>query len=341
MNNEKREISFVTDGEIKFIEYFNENWKKFSDDIKLNQSQINFGNRLRPRLVYWSFIMEKEELTEQQYMTVSSLAACIELIHKSTILLDDWIDQDDARHGQPSFHIQFGPELTIMYALNILSKSFTELNNIFYNLADEKVYYSCFKNLSETLRRMTMGEIQELTLKPHELFEFEKIKQIIELETAELLTNSLLMGYYGGGGKNIEIIETIKKIGYDCGYIFQCMNDLEPFCEKNINIKHKGNYNTDYDRGRKNIGIALLYEVSNKKDRSLLEQKPPYEEIIQLFNKYDIIPFFLRDLKDLNKKNMNRIHALQGLGIPKKWCENFAQFINNVIDVCISRLGYE
>ena len=308
--NKAEGILFVSEDERKFIEYFNENWAKFSDDARLSQSQINFGNRLRPRLVYWSFTMKKEELSEEEFKTAASLAACMELIHKSTILLDDWIDQDDARHGQPSFHVQYSPELAVMYALNILSKSITELNNIFYHFTEE-------------------------------LFDFEKIKEIIQLETAELLTNSLLMGYYGSGGNNLNVAQELKNIGYDCGYIFQCMNDLEPFCEKNINEQHKGYFNLDYDRERKNIGIALLHKVSNKADRSILVQKPPYDELIHLFRKYNIIEFFLKDLDDLNQKNLCRIQALSELGISKTWCGNFAEFISNVIAVCVSRLGLE
>lgn len=334
-------ILFVTEEEIEFIKHFNENWAKFSDDIRISQSQINWGNRLRPRLVYWSFIIENENLSEDQYKAVASLAACMELIHKSTILLDDWIDQDNARHGQPSFHIQYGAELTVMYALNILSKSLTELNNIFFDFSNETVYHACMKNISETMRQMTLGEIQELTLTSDELFDVAKIRHIIKLETAELLTNSMLMGYYGNGGNNSELIAQLKNIGYDCGYIFQCLNDLEPFCEKNINKQHKGYYNLDYDRNRKNIGIALLYEVSNKADRAILKQKPSYEELIRLFNKYGIIEFFLKDLKDLNLKIILRINSLKGLGVRETWCENFNKFIKNVIDVCLSRLGYK
>ncbi len=339
--NKAEGILFVSEDERKFIEYFNENWAKFSDDARLSQSQINFGNRLRPRLVYWSFTMKKEELSEEEFKTAASLAACMELIHKSTILLDDWIDQDDARHGQPSFHVQYSPELAVMYALNILSKSITELNNIFYHFTDEKIYHTCIQNISETMQRMTLGEIQELTLTSEELFDFEKIKEIIQLETAELLTNSLLMGYYGSGGNNLNVAQELKNIGYDCGYIFQCMNDLEPFCEKNINEQHKGYFNLDYDRERKNIGIALLHKVSNKADRSILVQKPPYDELIHLFRKYNIIEFFLKDLDDLNQKNLCRIQALSELGISKTWCGNFAEFISNVIAVCVSRLGLE
>ena len=334
-------IEFVTEEELKFINYFNQNWVKFSDDIRLCNSQINFGNRLRPRLVYWSFTIEKEIASEAQYKLAASLAACMELIHKSTILLDDWIDQDDARHGQPSFHIQYGAELAVMYALNILSKSITELNNIFFEFSNEKILLTCMQNISETMKRMTMGEIEELTLKSEELLEREKIKHIINLETAELLTNSMLMGYYGSGGNKLDLIEQIKKIGYDCGYIFQCMNDLEPFCEKTINKQHKGNYNLDYDRNRKNIGIALLYEVSSKADRAIIKQKPSYEELIYMFKKYNVIEFFLNDLNDLNTKNIMRINALSELGANKDWCENFIQFINNVLNVCASRLGYK
>lgn len=60
-----------------------------------------------------------------------------------------------------------------------------------------------------------------------------------------------------------------------------------------------------------------------------------------MFKKYNVIEFFLNDLNDLNTKNIMRINALSELGANKDWCENFIQFINNVLNVCASRLGYK
>lgn len=343
MKKSKPGIPFINQNEKVFMDYFNKNWVKFMDDPRMKQSQIGLGNRLRPRLVFWSFIAEHFEssLSVEQYEKVASLAACMELIHKSTILLDDWIDKDDARHGLSSFHIQYSPELMVMYALNILSKSLTELNNLFFKNGNHEMYHICMNTLTETMRLMTQGEIYELTLEGNELYSVEKIQKIIRLETAELLTNSLLMGYYGGGGINQEVADTFRSIGYGCGYIFQCMNDLEPFCLKNENIKHKGNYNLDYDRDRKNIGIAILYQVANTKDRKMLESKPSYDELILLFEKYEIIKFFLKDLNDVDEKNIKKIRSLEDLGIDPLWCQAFIEFITNVVSLCKSRLGEE
>lgn len=334
-------IPFINDNEKIFMDYFHDNWVKFLDDPRLAQSQITLGNRLRPRLVYWSFIAEHGDsaLTPEEYQTVASLAACMELIHKSTILLDDWIDKDDARHGRASFHIQYSPELMVMYALNILSKALTELNDIFYDAGNGEMYNICMNTLTETMRRMTQGEILELTLSIDDFYSVEKIKEIIQLETAELLTNSLLMGYYGSGGKNTAIADTLKRIGYNCGYIFQCMNDLEPFCQRNENKVHKGSYNLDYDRERKNIGIAMLYQVADCKERRLLEEKPPYDVLMVLFNKYHIIDFFLQDLEDVNTKTKIKIEQLCSLGISPSWSHAFTLFIDYVVSVCRKRLG--
>lgn len=334
-------IPFINDNEKIFMDYFYDNWKKFMDDPRLAQSQIALGNRLRPRLVYWSFIANHTEfaLTPEEYQTAASLAACMELIHKSTILLDDWIDKDEARHGRPSFHIQYSPELMVMYALNILSRALTELNDIFYNAGNGDIYNLCMNTLTETMRRMTQGEIIELTLSDDDFYSVEKIKEIIQMETAELLTNSLLMGYYGSGGKNVEIADSLKQIGYNCGYIFQCMNDLEPFCQRNENKAHKGSYNLDYDRDRKNIGIAMLYHIANHKERRLIEEKPPYDALMELFNKYQIIEFFLQDLGDVKIKMNIQIEHLCNLGISPSWSQSFIKFIDYVVAVCRNRLG--
>lgn len=333
-------IPFINDSEKRFMDYFNENWTQFIDDPRLADSQIGIGSRLRPRLVYWSFASANGDspLTEDQYKRAASLAACMELIHKSTILLDDWIDKDDARHGTLSFHVKYTPELTVMYALNILSKALIELNNIFFKCENSEMYHICMNTITETMRLMTQGEIYELTLSSEELFSVEKIKNIIQLETAELLSNSLLMGYYGNGGNNANVATILKKIGHNCGYIFQCMNDLEPFCQKEDNILHKGSYNLDFDRERKNIGIAMLHQIANKKDRLILESKPSYDSLVELFNKYKIIDFFLKDLVDVKLNNKLKISELCELGISNEWGESFALFIDYVVAVCQNRL---
>ena len=107
----------------KFMNIFNHNWNTLMQTFFFQQKQFSSGNRLRPRIVLLGYLSTKNELElmPNEYDFISKLSMSIEIIHKSSIILDDLIDKDPARHGQTAFHIEHGAENTMMFAIQMLS----------------------------------------------------------------------------------------------------------------------------------------------------------------------------------------------------------------------------
>ncbi len=69
----------------------------------------------------------------------------------------------------------------------------------------------------------------------------------------------MIIGYTVGEGDNKEIIDLLDDIGYCCGYIFQALNDLEPFGNVDALVKHKGALTTDILKNRKEEYCCYIY----------------------------------------------------------------------------------
>lgn len=56
--------------------------------------------------------------------------------------------------------------------------------------------FLCMDTLIDTIYSMSNGAYQELTIKSADLLNFESIREIARPETAEMIGNSILMGFY-------------------------------------------------------------------------------------------------------------------------------------------------
>lgn len=349
MNEEKKYIGISEDGyyypaknEDIFLQCYQKAWVQILSDTYYQSEQLDIGHKFRPRLVYWGYLAGNPREKNESYDSVAQIAVCIELVHKASILLDDFIDKDTARHGKPTFHSIHGIERTVMYSLNILSKSLNIMNNIFYETTSEGLF--CFKSmqsLTTTLYEMTLGVLKELDLKESDFQEINEITEIMHLETSSLITNSLLMGYYLSQKENNIVEHLFKSIGKDLGYIFQIMNDLEPFCNISNN-EHKGSLNTDVTRNRKNICIPILATLmSNSEKKQLLRENLNNQDdiFIHLFKKYNVRDILLNETDNVIIKIQKNVSMLSEQGISSLWCTEFMQFLYSVVEVCKNRLS--
>lgn len=331
--------------QMKFIEAFNKNWADLMDELFFQQEQFISGNRLRPYILFVGYLASKSnfQVENSEYDKISKLSLCIELIHKSSLILDDLIDGDPARHGKITFHMEHGFENTMMFAINLLSVSVQKMNQ----LISENTEYTVLKEkgidlLSQTMYDMSLGELKEMNLNDKERYNYKKIEEIINLETSPLIANSLLLGYYAGNGHDKIVENILQSIGYECGYIFQVMNDLEAFCQQEKLKKHKGRLNTDIVYAKKNIILTLLYGLISEKEKKQLASASSEDKIndllIYYFNRYKIRDSFMREVELVHTNINQQITELETHGIHTSWCELFRSFINTIIEECINRL---
>jgi geranylgeranyl pyrophosphate synthase len=116
------------------------------------------------------------------------------------------------------------------------------------------------KQVKNQLDKISQEELKELQIEQSKELIEELAKSIKISGESKPDTNSLLMGMYLAQIDNSDAIKIIERIGEKFGFIFQALNDLEPFCNLK-NSDHKGSINTDFSRSRKNICVSRRCEI--------------------------------------------------------------------------------
>lgn len=327
-----------------FINLFQAQWEEHIKSFPARYQtgkQLILGSRFRPVLVSWGYLLSGGEFNEDDRAEVAKLAVYVELLHKATLLIDDLIDQDDTRNGEESFHVEFSDNEAILFAIYLMGDCLKKLSVATARAHTEKGYPEIIELLGEAIKDMSLGAIEEVISPGDQLASFAKAKRIIELQTIALIKNGLLTGYKYGRGE-IHYVDTIDSLGYDCGYLFQVLNDLEPFLGADLNALHKGTVNFDVLRSRKNITVAFISDrlSSSERDRlhvSIGSADPLLPSHLNgWFLKYDVLNSILENLRDVQKSIGTNINSLP-LDVQRR--SDFYAFVNYVLSVALGRIG--
>lgn len=330
------------DSEQSYKYLFHNKWITFLDNIALpysNAMQLRIGNHLRPLLVYWGSALDPKNQDFVISEDVTELAICVEILHKVSIIVDDLIDNDVKRHNKTTFHIQYTPQETIIFAVYMLGKAFEKINVLSQKYSNLQ---NPFNNIyAKTLQEMANGCLLELTLTSEQTYDYEKIVSIICQETSTLIKNSLLLGFMTGMSKEQSVIQMIELIGSKVGYLFQAMNDLEPFCSASNLVYHKGNLNMDFEHSRKNIVLPYIYGFcSVHEKKKLLESTEVNKEmVLKLYQKYEIETVIKNDLKDVEYELEKHFNELSKMDINISCLSDFHQFYCSIINMAKERLN--
>lgn len=317
-----------------FLKEFEHHWNKMLNFINCDQIQLVQGNRLRPQVCLWGYLATQSFKEDLSFDLIASVSVSIEMIHKASLMLDDWIDEDCERHGMPAFHTQYSPQSTVITALTIIGLSLKRLKQIIPNSSVNlpRYYFLCLDTLIDTIYSMADGALKEIRLNELNIYDTETIQKIAQLETSEIIGNSMIIGYYTGLDKstpNPLIVDKFKEIGDMCGYMFQTMNDLEIFSNPQKLYAHKGNLNSDILKKRKNIAIATLYDIANNHDKKLLTDNIE-NSLLPLMSKYCIPELLTQQLDDIYNQLQKTVFCLVEIGISKEWINNYLYFLEYV-----------
>lgn len=157
LNSEEKDFLFSIDSMIKSV--------LFELPVQYHEIlQVVNGSRFRPLLTYYGYKLFSENLNEKVYKS----AIAIELIHKSSIIIDDIIDQDDKRHSIYTVHKQYSIDEALVITVFLLGKCIELLSEI-----DD----STIRVFSRMIIRMCQGTIQELSIDMN--VSIDKIKEIL------------------------------------------------------------------------------------------------------------------------------------------------------------------
>lgn len=181
------------------------------------------------------------------------IAAAIEIIHLSSLVHDDIIDNADLRRGHETLQKKYGKRTAVICGDYLLSLALKMVSN----LEHAKDYLDI--RIPDYISKLCLGELnQHINNHNLNLSMFDYVR-IIGGKTAALFEASFFAGAIVLG-ESEKKCRKYAKIGYYIGVIFQLMDDCMDF-ETTVETMKKP-VQSDYEQGV--ITLPLIYTFSQK-----------------------------------------------------------------------------
>lgn len=179
--------------------------------------QASGGKRLRPALTILSNFAAGGDGSLPASIR---MAAVMEFLHTATLVHDDIIDNADTRRNRPTINSRYGNQTAVLIGDWLYMTAFET------SLAERSL--QILDILTAVTRRMTEGELIQLTLIGNTDITFDQYFDIAKRKTAYLFSACCEIGaILGGGDEKIQV--ALREYGLHLGMAFQLIDDLLDF----------------------------------------------------------------------------------------------------------------
>ncbi|CAE5959752.1 unnamed protein product [Arabidopsis arenosa] len=229
MNNKAKSINKALDDSVPLCNNSVPLWEPVLEVREaMRYTLLSGGKRVRPMLC-----LVASELVGGQESTAMPAACAVEMIHASSLILDDLpcMDDDSLRRGKPTNHIVFGEKTSILAANALMSLAVEQtLASTSLGVPAERV----LRAVQEMARAvgtegLVAGQAADLA---GEKMSFEnedeglRYLEFIHIhKTAVLVEAAAVVGAIMGGGSDEEI-ERLKSYARCVGLMFQVVDDV-------------------------------------------------------------------------------------------------------------------
>lgn len=239
------------------------------------------GKRLRPILLLLSsrLVSSSTETTNDAIQ----LAAVVELIHTSTLVHDDVIDEAKTRRGRPSANAVWGNQMSVLAGDWLYMQAF--------QIAMRQRNFAILDILIGLTQLMVEGELLQLDRLGRIDISEADYMELVDRKTASLFNSCCRLGAMAGGAGEADSAR-LGEFAWNLGMAFQLIDDILDFTSKeNILGKPVGN---DLAEGK--VTLPLLYALTETtreetrlvetilKDRSY--DRVPFSSILEIIEKY-------------------------------------------------------
>jgi geranylgeranyl diphosphate synthase, type II len=314
----KNGVKLVSLSEIKsdVQAIFNQNYLKeiigssFGKSVGIAiESILMGGNRHRAFLTWLVYKAFSSDINKE---IVSKLALSIECFHKASLIHDDIEDNDFARYGKNTLHVEYGVPVAINIGDLLVGEGYRLIAQA--GLSPE-IAMECIKIVSEAHKNISIGQGEELlSVSEGRILSVEEMLRVFELKTATAFRISLLLGAIAAKADPASI-KILEKFSYNIGIAYQLKDDIVDFKSKN----------GDIEKRRFSILISLLIDSMKEKDCLNLKfylNSNDFEQIYKLIDNYkvkdealDILKFYIYEAKkslDMLKNSSLKV-ALYGV----------------------------
>jgi octaprenyl-diphosphate synthase len=200
------------------------------------------GKQLRPM-----FVLLSAKLCGAITETTYRAASLVEILHTASLVHDDVVDESLERRGFFSTYALWKTKVSVLMGDYLLAKGLL--------LSLDNNDFRILQLLSEAVRRMSEGELQQIdksrTLNLDESVYFN----IISYKTASLLASACAAGAFSARG-NEDHVNTLRSFGENVGMAFQIKDDLFDYGDADVG-KPTGN-----DIREKKLTLPLIYTIN-------------------------------------------------------------------------------
>lgn len=172
------------------------------------------GKRLRPALTLLSAGMINDRLPKQFNEKLIKLAIVLELIHSTSLIHDDIIDDDTLRRGQRTLNSKYGRKIAVLAGDVLYARTFSILSTEL-----PKAFERSIVKLTEDMCRAEIKQAKEKKLSK------ELYLSIIRGKTAEFMSACCRLGGILAGADPNEA-ESLAEYGLNLGMTYQLVDDI-------------------------------------------------------------------------------------------------------------------
>lgn len=182
-------------------------------------------------------------------------AAMVELLHTATLIHDDVVDEADERRGFPSINAVWKNKIAILVGDYLLSRGLL--------VAVENDEFGFLKISSDTVRRMSEGELLQMQKSRKLDIQEEEYFRIISDKTASLIGACCELGAFSATD-DADIRTALRSYGEHVGIAFQIRDDVFDYVSSSASIgKPTGN-----DLKERKLTLPLIYAMSRAHARN-------------------------------------------------------------------------
>ncbi len=225
------------------------------------------GKRVRPALLLLSAFAVGGDGSRKN---VIRLATVMEMLHTATLVHDDIIDNADTRRNRTSVNARFGNQSAVLMGDWLYMSAFeTSLKERSLEILDI---------LTRLTRKMTEGELIQLTMLGRADISEEEYFDILQRKTAFLFSACCEIGAILGGASQEQQI-ALREYGMNLGIAFQLADDVLDFvADEDVLGKAAG---ADLLEGKLTLPLILFVkkEPSVRKDLEKIMQDGDYANV--------------------------------------------------------------
>ncbi len=204
------------------------------------------GKRVRPALTILSNYAVGGDGSNQSSIR---MATVMEFLHTATLVHDDVIDKAETRRNRPSINSEFGNQTAVLMGDWLYMSAFET------SLAERSL--QILDILTAVTRRMTEGELLQLTLLGRTDISEEQYFDVIARKTAYLFSACCEIGALLGGASQAQQ-QMMRDYGMNLGIAFQLIDDVLDFTSsEDVLGKPAG---ADLVEGKVSLPLILLLQ---------------------------------------------------------------------------------